>query len=396
MSYDKLVELVEDVKVCVDIASSRMLNWQLYCRKDNSVLLYLMRAACLLDEGVSSTILHLLQYAICGAKNQSGTPSVKESKSKTSKVAEDVENAMLEEAQCMILIKEMNKRLNKDILMRFVKTFLLETNSTHIRWQAHALVLSIYRNSEHEDQEKLLELLWALWPQLPMYGRKASQFVDLLGYFSFKYNQKAATSTKYVEQAIELLKTQNYKLACHPNANLYTQVSQYVDLEGFYLESEPCMVCNNPEIPFSNIKLTSIKVDSKFTTTTQIVKLMGSHTINKIVLRITDLKRTKMVRTMNLFYNNRYVQAVVELKNKPAMWHKAKEITLTSGQTEVKVEFAVPIVACNLLIEYASFYENLHASSETLQCPRCSATVPANPGVCSNCGENVFQCHKCR
>ncbi|XP_026807089.1 E3 ubiquitin-protein ligase UBR4 isoform X1 [Rhopalosiphum maidis] len=396
LTYDKLVELVEDVKVCVDIASSRMLNWQLYCRKDNTVLLYLMRAACFLDEGVSSTILHLLQYAICGAKNQSGTPSGKESKSKVSKVAEDIENAMLEEAQCMILVKEMNKRLNKDILTRFVKTFLLETNSTHIRWQAHALVLSIYRNSEHDDQEKLLELLWALWPQLPTYGRKASQFVDLLGYFSFKYNQKAATSTKYVEQAIELLRTQNYKLACHPNANLYTQISQYVDLEGFYLESEPCMVCNNPEIPFTNIKLTSIKVDSKFTTTTQIVKLMGSHTINKIVLRITDLKRTKMVRTMNIFYNNRYVQAVVELKNKPAMWHKAKEITLTSGQTEVKVEFAVPIVAWNLLIEYSSFYENLHASSETLQCPRCSATVPSNPGVCSNCGENVFQCHKCR
>ena len=58
---------MEDVKVCVDIASSRMLNWQLYCRKDNTVLLYLMRAACFLDEGVSSTILHLLQYAICGA-----------------------------------------------------------------------------------------------------------------------------------------------------------------------------------------------------------------------------------------------------------------------------------------------------------------------------------------
>ena len=54
------------------------------------------------------------------------------------------------------------------------------------------------------------------------------------------------------------------------------------------------------------------------------------------------------------------------------------------------------LVACNLMIEYADFYENIQASSETLQCPRCSASVPANPGVCSNCGENVFQCHKCR
>lgn len=38
----------------------------------------------------------------------------------------------------------------------------------------------------------------------------------------------------------------------------------------------------------------------------------------------------------------------------------------------------------------------MQASSETLQCPRCSASVNANPGVCSNCGENVYQCHKCR
>ncbi len=62
----------------------------------------------------------------------------------------------------------------------------------------------------------------------------------------------------------------------------------------------------------------------------------------------------------------------------------------------LQVEFPLPIVACNLMIEYADFYENIQASSETLQCPRCSASVPANPGVCANCGENVFQCHKCR
>ena len=62
----------------------------------------------------------------------------------------------------------------------------------------------------------------------------------------------------------------------------------------------------------------------------------------------------------------------------------------------IQVEFPIPIVACNLMIEYADFYDNLQATAETLQCPRCSASVPATPGVCGNCGENVFQCHKCR
>ena len=53
------------------------------------------------------------------------------------------------------------------------------------------------------------------------------------------------------------------------------------------------------------------------------------------------------------------VQAVVELKNKPTMWHLAKKITLTSGQTDLKIEFPLPIVACNIMIEYSDFYENI-------------------------------------
>lgn len=242
----------------------------------------------------------------------------------------------------------------------------------------------------------MLDLLWRLWPLVPAYGRKAAQFVDLLGYFCLKTPHAGKKMHTYMEQAVAVLHAQNQLLARHPNANLYVNLAQFVELDGYYLESEPCLVCNNPEVPMATIKLSSIKVDSKFTTTTQIVKLVGSHTISRITLRIGDLKRTKMVRTINVYYNNRSVQAVVELKNKPAMWHKAKKITLAQGQTEVKMEFPLPIVACNLMIEYADFYENIQASSETLQCPRCSASVPANPGICANCGENVFQCHKCR
>lgn len=31
--------------------------------------------------------------------------------------------------------------------------------------------------------------MWSIWPELPAYGRKAAQFVDLLGYFSLKTPQ---------------------------------------------------------------------------------------------------------------------------------------------------------------------------------------------------------------
>lgn len=46
-----------------------------------------------------------------------------------------------------------------------------------------------FRNSSKAQQELLLDLMWSIWPELPAYGRKAAQFVDLLGYFSLKTQQ---------------------------------------------------------------------------------------------------------------------------------------------------------------------------------------------------------------
>ncbi|KAK1898672.1 E3 ubiquitin-protein ligase UBR4 [Dissostichus eleginoides] len=343
LQYDTLINLMEHLKACAEIATQRTINWQKFCMKDDC-------------EGVGSQ----------------------------------------EDQLCMALVSQLNKFADKETLIQFLRCFLLESNSSAVRWQAHCLALHIYRNSSKSQQDLLLELTWAIWPELPAYGRKAAQFVDLLGYFSLKTPQTEKKLKEYSQKAVEILRAQNHILTNHPNSNIYTTLSGLVEFDGFFLESDPCLVCNNPEVPFSNIKLSSIKVDTRYTTTQQVVKLIGSHTISKVTVKIGDLKRTKMVRTINLYYNNRTVQAIVELKNKPARWHKAKKVQLTPGQTEVKIDLPLPIVASNLMIEFSDFYENYQASTETLQCPRCSASVPANPGVCGNCGENVYQCHKCR
>lgn len=55
----------------------------------------------------------------------------------------------------------------------------------------------------------------------------------------------------YVERAISLLKRQNEVIAHHPNSHVYSQLQSLVDFEGFYLESEPCLVCNDPEVPYT-------------------------------------------------------------------------------------------------------------------------------------------------
>uniref|UniRef100_A0A8C3QPV4 Ubiquitin protein ligase E3 component n-recognin 4 n=1 Tax=Cyanoderma ruficeps TaxID=181631 RepID=A0A8C3QPV4_9PASS len=389
-----------------------------------SVLYFLLQVSFLVDEGVSPVLLQLLSCALCGSKvlsvaSSSGASSTSstsapaasgsgqaaaQSKSSTKKSKKEEKekeregegSGSQEDQLCTALVNQLNKFADKETLIQFLRCFLLESNSSSVRWQAHCLALHIYRNSNKSQQELLLDLMWSIWPELPAYGRKAAQFVDLLGYFSLKTQQTEKKLKEYSQKAVEILRTQNHILTNHPNSNIYNTLSGLVEFDGYYLESDPCLVCNNPEVPFCYIKLSSIKVDTRYTTTQQVVKLIGSHTISKVTVKIGDLKRTKMVRTINLYYNNRTVQAIVELKNKPARWHKAKKVQLTPGQTEVKIDLPLPIVASNLMIEFADFYENYQASTETLQCPRCSASVPANPGVCGNCGENVYQCHKCR
>ena len=69
-----------------------------------------------------------------------------------------------------------------------------------------------------------------------------------------------------------MLRSQNTILASHPNSAIYTVLGQLVDLTEYYLESDPCLVSNNPEVLFSNLKLSSLKVDIKYTQT-QMVKL---------------------------------------------------------------------------------------------------------------------------
>ncbi|XP_031761327.1 E3 ubiquitin-protein ligase UBR4 isoform X1 [Xenopus tropicalis] len=416
LQYDTLINLMEHLKACAEIASQRTINWQKFCIKDDSVLYFLLQVSFLVDEGVSPVLLQLLSCALCGSKvlsassfsgsnaqpssGQAGSQtksSTKKSKKEDKEKDKEGESANSQEEQhCTALVNQLNKYADKETLIQFLRCFLLESNASAVRWQAHCLALHIYRNSNKSQQELLLDLMWSIWPELPAYGRKAAQFVDLLGYFSLKTPQSEKKFKEYSQKAVEILRTQNHILTNHPNSNIYNTLSGLVEFDGYYLESDPCLVCNNPEVPLCNIKLSSIKVDTRYTTTQQVVKLIGSHTISKVTVKIGDLKRTKMVRTINLYYNNRTVQAIVELKNKPARWHKAKKVQLTPGQTEVKIDLPLPIVASNLMIEFADFYENYQASSETLQCPRCSASVPANPGVCGNCGENVYQCHKCR
>ena len=65
------VNVVEHLKVCLDVAATRTANWQMYCQQHPKAISFLVQLACFIDEGVCSTLLQLLRYAFCPLKHSS-------------------------------------------------------------------------------------------------------------------------------------------------------------------------------------------------------------------------------------------------------------------------------------------------------------------------------------
>lgn len=347
LTYQALVSLMDHLKSCYEIASARTGNWQRFCLLNTDILSMLLSLCChqLDHEQISTIVLQLLQAAVNAPNSplqdmaiitSSGVKTKdRKDRDKSEELDGNASEAKFDPANCSLLVQQIFNQVHLPNMTLFVKTFLLETNSITIRWLAHGLIYAFYENSNEANKSKLMDVLFNLWPLIPYYGKRTPQFVDLIGFFTLNTKSLIHLLPEKVSKAVKLLREQNEFVAKHPSASLYTSLGQVLELDGFYLESEPCLVCNSVDQSFNIIKLTSIKMDSKFTTNSNIIKLLNSHIISKIILRIGDLKRTKMVRTINVYYNSRNVQAVVELKNRPSMWHKAKSVTLQSGQTDV-------------------------------------------------------------
>ena len=103
-----------------------------------------------------------------------------------------------------------------------------------------------------------------------------------------------------------------------------------------------------------------------------------------------------MVSTIHLYCNNKPVNDVGELKGRWELWKRVKTLSVPPAHGEVRFEFAIPVVATNLLIEYAAFHDSGLGSAEKLQCPRCSRAVTDKHGLCKHCGDNAYQCRHCR
>lgn len=421
--YEKCVKLVKCLSAISEVAGSRPRNWQKYCSKHMDLLPFFMNGIFYLGEESVIQILKLLNLAFytgkdmshstqkldggdAGASNRNGLQSLDSKKKRKGEEGTDSGS----EKSCLDMEQAVEIFSDKDgcVLRRFVDSFLLEWNSASVRHEAKCVLFGIWHHGKQSFKEVMLTALLQKVKSLPMYGQNIVEYTELMTWLwgkmpdsGMKQHESGLVSKcltpDVINSIFETLHSQNELLANHPNSRIYNTLSGLVEFDGYYLESEPCVTCSCPEVPYTRMKLESLKSETKFTDNRIIVKCTGSYTIQSVTMNIHDARKSKSVKVLNLYYNNRPVVDLSELKNNWSLWKRAKSCHLAFNQTELKVEFAIPITACNFMIELDSFYENLQASSlESLQCPRCSRSVTDKHGICSNCHENAYQCRQCR
>ncbi|CAL5065314.1 unnamed protein product [Urochloa decumbens] len=421
--YERSVKLIKCLSVLCDVAAARPKNWQKFCLKHMDLLPFLVDNFYHFSEECIIQTLKLLNLAFYSGKDvnhnaqkpegadlgSSTRTSSQSSDSKKKRKGDDGSEGSSEKS-CMDMeqVVEMFNDKEGDMLKRFIDIFLLEWNSAGVRHEAKCVLFGVWYHAKNPLRETMLSILLQKVIHLPMYGQNIVEYTDLMTCLLGKVNDSSAKQNdsellnkcltpEAISCIFDTLHSQNELLANHPNSRIYNTLSCLVEFDGYYLESEPCVTCSCPDVPYSRMKLETLKSETKFTDNRIIIKCTGSFTIQSVTMNVYDARKSKSVKVLNLYYNNRPVTDLSELKNNWTLWKRAKSCHLTFNQTELKVEFPIPITACNFMIELDSFYENLQASSlESLQCPRCSRSVTDKHGICSNCHENAYQCRQCR
>ena len=150
LAYDDLIELVETMKKWSDIARSRPLNWQKFCLVTPNCLQFLLYVSVYSDENVAFIALKLLLSATSAPASAFEKVCGKSAKSLAVKAGGGGSRKSKEQYQTQVLIsQQLSSLLLNDIndaeLCNFVRHFLLEMNTTSMRWSAHSLVLNLFK-----------------------------------------------------------------------------------------------------------------------------------------------------------------------------------------------------------------------------------------------------------
>ncbi|KAI6653919.1 E3 ubiquitin-protein ligase UBR4 isoform X2 [Oopsacas minuta] len=257
IDYHSQISILQCISICLECGINRPENWQLYCTQNNITLPYLLLLSRNLHEEIAGSILHLVCCAICGfdfvvdktfGTNPTSTVESKSTFPDYLGIGKRVfPNKQLVE-QLLHISESIFGKENNISLRNIVSYFLLDAKSLTLRVLSQAFFWAVFSTSVRLDKNILLGLFWSMSEYMLTFGQKATQFVELLSHCTLVSPPEEIQDNGCITLSVNLLKRLNEKVFSHPNSNIYQILSTIVELDGYFLESQPCLICNNPEV----------------------------------------------------------------------------------------------------------------------------------------------------
>lgn len=452
--HKKAVEIASIIGVLQRSAMKHPTIWRDFSVEHGEVLLNVLTVAKEFQGQIRTEALQLMSIGLCTSSEIAkkvakgvSLPEIVEQMPKTAADTEDrhdsgksvgeVASGLMEliassrnEEQVDLFVYERN---NHDLLYFLTNEILLKALVPKARIAAsYILTFGIVR-AVHKNNTSLLDRIHRRLMKglelMPYAGELADSFVQCLQFyvkccqFDIFGSGSEGLLTSVAHSISESLRNRCELLISHPNARVYGRLSAFVDINGYYLESDPCMTCSASTCELSEVKecrLDTIRADTRYTDCSIMHRLISPHELSSISLKVIDPRRTRKAKTIEVSYSSRTVSDAAELKNPEHPWRRLTNLELGPSSTESCVDLLVPIPIANMKFEFVDFHYLPEPSSnsrgsgdgenmgngrrtnngsrpgEVLQCPRCSRPVTDRHGICHNCHENAYQCRQCR
>ncbi|OHT12592.1 hypothetical protein TRFO_03612 [Tritrichomonas foetus] len=268
--------------------------------------------------------------------------------------------------------------------LEFALNLFVSSGSQKLRTELSQLLLL--------QPESLVPYVCKCFPAVCRYGSRSVIFFDFLA----ELIPKISDPLPVLMALMESLKTEFTSIQLHPNSHIYTQLSNFIDVQASYLDSQPCSVCNNPERPPSRMKLEEVKSDLKYTHDTIFVKLRNPLLVSSFSLSFNVKKRSRTPRTVRLFVSSAELNQANDLLGDLPNWRHVSDLNFAKDSTKATVSLPLQLFATCFKFQFSEFWEDA-SDGFVLRCPQCHNEIPdRRSGLCPRCRENAYHCRECR
>ncbi|CAB3410872.1 unnamed protein product [Caenorhabditis bovis] len=363
--HQQLTELVDVISSITTQAAQHPEMWREICSEQIAWFLHLV---CYAADAISCPILDLIITAVRDSTAAG--------------------NSMVGLADR--IIEAENGELIQKLILR-----CLVSSDENLRWHVHGLLRTVIQLASRQNQVAIMRAMYfKVYPLTRNRGNHTAQLVDLMCVYGPRL-LNAGELLKICDTEAEIIEKIARKFDELGHTGTFKQMMDLgIGWKAMLCDINPCLVCFNRRGTQETQKLNAIKQDAKYSANAMIYKLSSNYEVSKVVIKLTEIKKTKSFKQVTLYYSPKAVDNIVELKLNKELWRRCAHVNVPANEQTITLNLPIAVVTSSLIIEFNDVYDS-QANSQ-LHCPRCSLPVRSASGVCENCGENAYQCIKCR